>query len=323
MSGLTRRAVAAGMLLAPLVARAQTWPSGPIRLIVPYPAGGSVDALARLAQAGLQQRLGTTIVVENRSGASGSTGSAVVAKAPPDGNTWLVVFDNHGVNPALLPNYPFDNQQDLEPVTLVGTAPYMVATSPSKPYKTLADVVAAAKKAPGKISYGSVGSGSIGHLAMVLLGKQAGVDLTHVPYRGGAPAVNDALAGHIDLVNGSAALLTPQIVAGRLRPVWQHGARRLAAHPDVPTIAEGGFPGAEANAWWGVYAPARTPKEIIDRFRAALFESLREEKASKMLTESQQMTLLLTGPEELRKFELEQTRVWGAVVREHNIKGDS
>ena len=127
-------------------ARAQTWPSGPIRIVVPFPAGGSVDAMARLAQAGLQQRLGVTIVVENRSGASGSTGTAIVAKSPPDGNTWLLTFDNHAVNPVLLPNYPFDNQKDLEPVTLVGTAPYMVATNPAKPYKTLADVIAAAKK---------------------------------------------------------------------------------------------------------------------------------------------------------------------------------
>jgi tripartite-type tricarboxylate transporter receptor subunit TctC len=322
MAKLTRRTVVVGVVLAPMVARAQSWPSGPIRIIVPFPAGGSVDAVARLAQAGLQKRLGVSVVVENRSGASGSTGTALVAKSPPDGSTWLLTFDNHAVNPVLLPNFPFDNQKDLEPVSLIGTAPYMVATHPAKPYKTLADVIAAAKKTPGKVSYGSVGSGSIGHLAMVLLGKQAGINLTHVPYRGGAPAVNDAVAGHIDLVNGSVALLTPQVAAGRLRPVWQHGAKRLPAHGAVPTIGEAGFPGAEANAWWGAYAPAKTPKQIIERFRNALVESLREDKAAKMLTESQQMNLLLTPPEALRKFELEQTRVWGAVVRENGIKGD-
>jgi tripartite-type tricarboxylate transporter receptor subunit TctC len=321
MLKMTRRSLMLGAMLAPMTARAQTWPSGPIRIIVPYPAGGSVDAMARLAQAGLQKRLGATIVVENRSGASGSTGSAIAAKSPPDGNTWLLVFDNHGVNPVLLPSYPFDNQKDLEPVTLVGTAPYMVATSPSKPYKSLADVIDAAKKAPGKVSYGSVGTGSIGHLAMVLLSKQAGIDITHVPYRGGGPASADAIAGHIDLVNGSAALMTPHIAAGRLRPVWQHGAKRLSAHPNVQTIGEAGFPSAQANAWWGLYAPARTPKSIIDRFRSAFVESLREEKPSKMLTESQQMTLIFSTPEELRKFEIEQTRTWGAVIRENNIKG--
>jgi tripartite-type tricarboxylate transporter receptor subunit TctC len=322
MPKLTRRSVVAGALLAPWAAHAQTWPSGPIRIIVPFPAGGSVDAVARLAQSGMQPRLGVNVVVENRSGASGSTGSALVAKSPPDGSTWLVTFDNHAVNPILLPNFPFDNQKDLEPVSLIGTAPYMVATNPAKPYRSLADVVAAAKKAPGKISYASVGSGSIGHLAMVLLSKRAGMELTHVPYRGGAPAVNDALAGHVDLVNGSVALLTPQVAAGRLRPLWQHGAQRLSAHATVPTVGEAGFPGAEANAWWGVYAPAKTPKEIVDRFRTALVESLREDRAARMLTESQRMSLLLTQPEALRKFELEQTRIWGAVVRENAIKGD-
>jgi tripartite-type tricarboxylate transporter receptor subunit TctC len=325
MPRLTRRSVVtglAGAALAPFAARAQSWPSGPIRIIVPYPAGGSVDAVARLAQSGLQQRLGTSIVIENRSGASGSTGSALVAKAPPDGNTWLLVFDNHAVNPMLLPNFPFDNQKDLEPVSLVGTAPYLVATSPAKPFKSLADVIDAAKKAPGKISYASVGSGSIGHLAMVLLSKQAGVELIHVPYRGGAPALNDALAGHVDLINGSAALLTSHIAAGRLRPLWQHGAQRLPAHPTVPTVGESGYAAAEAYAWWGAYAPAKTPQEIIDRFRTALVESLREAKAARMLTESQQMSLLLTLPEGLRKFELEQTRIWGGVVRDNGIKGD-
>ena len=322
MANLTRRTVVAGAVLAPFSARAQSWPSGPIRIIVPYPAGGSVDQVARLAQSGLASRLGATIVIENRSGAGGSTGSALVAKSPPDGNTWLLVFDNHAVNPALLPNFPFDNQKDLEPVSLIGTAPYLVATHPLRPYKTLPELIAAAREQPGKISYGSVGSGSIGHLAMVLLSKRAGIELTHVPYRGGAPALNDAVAGHVDLINGSAALLTPHVAAGRLRPVFQTGAQRLPGHPTVPTLGEGGYKEVEAYAWWGAYAPAKTPKEIIDRFRTALVESLREDKAARMLTESQQMSLLLTAPEELRKFELEQTRIWGTVVRENGIKGD-
>ena len=322
MANLTRRTVVAGAVLAPFAARAQSWPSGPIRIIVPYPAGGSVDQVARLAQSGLASRLGATIVIENRSGAGGSTGSALVAKSPPDGNTWLLVFDNHAVNPALLPNFPFDNQKDLEPVSLIGTAPYLVATHPLRPYKTLPELIAAAREQPGKISYGSVGSGSIGHLAMVLLSKRAGIELTHVPYRGGAPALNDAVGGHVDLINGSAALLTPHVAAGRLRPVFQTGAQRLPGHPTVPTLGEGGYKEVEAYAWWGAYAPAKTPKEIIDRFRTALVESLREDKAARMLTESQQMSLLLTAPEELRKFELEQTRIWGTVVRENGIKGD-
>jgi tripartite-type tricarboxylate transporter receptor subunit TctC len=322
MTKLTRRTVVLGAVLAPALAGAQSWPSGPIRLIVPFPPGGSVDAVARLAQAGLQQRLGVTVVVENRPGASGSTGSALVAKAPPDGNTWLFVFDTHAVNPTLLPNFPFDNDKDLEPVSLVATAPYVVAAHPSRPYKTLAELLAAARERPHTISYASVGSGSIGHLAMVLLGKQAGVELVHVPYRGGGPAMNDVVAGHVDLINGSAALLTPQIAAGRIRPVFQMGPKRLAALPDVPTVAEGSYPQAEAITWWGCYTTAATPRPIIERFRAALVESLREPRAARQLVESQQMSLLLTGPEELRSFAREQARIWGAVVRENNIKGD-
>jgi tripartite-type tricarboxylate transporter receptor subunit TctC len=309
-------------VLAPIAAQAQSWPSGPIRIVVPFPPGGSVDAVARLAQAGLTQRLGVTIVIENRTGASGSTGSAVVAKSPPDGNTWLVVFDTHAVNPSLLPNFPFDNDKDLEPVSLIATAPYVVARHPSRPYTNLAQLIRAAKEKPKSISYASVGSGSIGHLALELLGKQAGIDLIHVPYRGGGPALNDAVAGHVDLIIASAALLMPQIGPGAIKPVFQLGKTRLPALPDVPTIAEGGYPGAQASSWWGVFAPGGTPKPIIERFRAALVDSLREERVAKQLTETQQMTLVLSGPEELRSFAAEQARIWGTVVRENNIRAD-
>jgi tripartite-type tricarboxylate transporter receptor subunit TctC len=322
MSRLTRRSVVLGAMLAPLSAQAQNWPSGPIRIIVPFPPGASVDAVGRLASAGLQQRLGTNIIVENRPGASGSSGSAMAAKAPPDGNTWLVVFDTHAVNPTLLPNFPFDNEKDLDPVTLIATAPYVVACHPSRPYKTLPELIAAARAKPKSISYGSVGSGSIGHLAMVLLGKQAGVEFVHVPYRGGAPAMNDAIAGHIDLVNGSAALITPQVAAGTIRPVFQMGPSRIRALPAVPTVAESGFPGATASAWWALYAPGGTPKPIIERFRTAFIESLREERAARQLTETQQMNLVFSTPEDLRKFATDQARIWGAVVRDNNIKGD-
>ena len=322
MPKLTRRSVVLGAVAAPFAARAQSWPSGLIRLIVPFPAGGSVDAVARLAQVGLQQRLGVNVVVENRPGASGSTGTAAAAKSPADGNTWLIVFDHHAVIPALLPNLTFDIEKDFDPVLLIATAPYVVAVHPSRSFKTLGELISAAKAQPEKITFASVGSGSVGHLAMVLLGKQAGMRLVHVPYRGGAPAMNDAVAGHVDLINGSGALLTPQIRAGTIRPIFQMGKSRLAALPDVQTVGEAGYPGAEANAWWGVFAPAGTPKPIVERFGAALADSLREERAAKQLTESQQMNLVFAGPEELRKFAGQQTRVWGAVVRENNIKGD-
>jgi len=208
---LTRRSLVLAGVASPLVARAQTWPSGNIRLIVPYPPGGSTDTIARLMQPTLQQRLGATIIIENRAGASGAVGTAAVAKSPPDGNTWLLVFDNHAANPFVLPALPYDTEKDLDPVLLIGTAPYLMATGAMKPFNTLTDVLTAAKANPDKVTYGSVGSGSVGHLAMVLLANKAGVKLVHVPYRGGGPAMNDALAGHVDLLISSTALSVPQL----------------------------------------------------------------------------------------------------------------
>jgi tripartite-type tricarboxylate transporter receptor subunit TctC len=321
MTGFTRRSIVLGAVAAPFVARAQSWPSANIRLVVPYPPAGSTDAMARLIQNGLQQRLGATLIIENKAGASGSVGSAIVAKSPPDGNTWLLVFDNHGANPFVLGNLPYDTEKDFDPVLFVGTAPYVVSTHPQKPYKTLADVVAAAKAKPDSISYASVGSGSIGHLAMVLLSKQAGMRLVHVPYRGGGPAMNDTVAGHVELLIGSTALSVPQIQGGAIRAVMQTGKTRSAALAQVPTVAES-YPGFEAYAWWGLFAPAGTPKPIIDRFGSEFAASIREERVTRTLTDSQQINLVLGGPEELRKFVADQMKTWGAVVREHNIKGD-
>jgi tripartite-type tricarboxylate transporter receptor subunit TctC len=307
---------------APFVARAQSWPSGTIRIVVPYPPAGSTDAMMRRIQPTLQQRLGATIIIENRPGASGTVGTAAVAKAASDGNTWLTVFDNHAANPFVLPNLPYDTEKDFDPVLLIGTAPYLVSTGAMKPFRTLADVIAAAKAGPETVSYASVGSGSIGHLAMVLLSNQAGAKLVHVPYRGGGPAMNDAVAGHVDLLVGSTALSIPQVQAGKIRPVVQTGKARAAALPDVATVGESGFPGFEAYAWWGVFAPAGTPKPVVERFGAEMAACLREERVAKQLTETQQVALVLGGPEEQRAFLAQQMRVWGAVVREHNIRGD-
>ena len=180
---------------------------------MPFPPGGTVDPIARMVQPGMQQRLGATIVIENRPGGSGSAGAAAVAKAPADGNTWLFVFDTHAVNP-FLQNLPFDTEKDLDPVVLIGTAPNVLAAHPSRPYRTFADLVAAAKQKPDTLTYASVGSGSVGHLTMVQLCKQAGIRMVHVPYRGGGPAMNDAIAGHVDLIIGSAALVMPQLTRG-------------------------------------------------------------------------------------------------------------
>src|SRR5262245_35350257 len=246
VQALTRRSLVLGAMAAPVSALAQAsyaqtrdaqaWPT--IRLVVPYPPAGSTDVMARLVQPELQRRLSTTVIVENRPGASGSIGTASVAKSPPDGSSWLFVFDNHAANPFVLGNLPFDTEKDLDPVLFIGTAPYVLATNPTKPFKTLADVVAAARARPDTVSYGSVGSGSVGHLAMALLSKQAGVRLVHVPYRGGGPAMNDAIAGHVDLLIVSTALAIPQIQAGTIKGVVQTGKARTATLAAVPTVSE-------------------------------------------------------------------------------------
>jgi tripartite-type tricarboxylate transporter receptor subunit TctC len=321
MRMLSRRYLLLGALVVPLTAHAQNWPAGNIKIVVVYPPGGSTDMIARLIQPHMQQRLGTTVIIENRAGGGGSIGTAAVAKSSPDGSTWAMVFDNHAANPFVFPNMPFNTEKDLDPVQLIGTAPYVLSTNAQKPFKTLAEVVAAAKTKPGTLSYATVGAGSVGHLAMELLWKQAGVRLVHVPYRGGGPALNDLIAGHVDLLIASTAQSVPFIQAGSIRALAQSGKTRTSTLANVPAIAES-YPGFEAYAWWGVFAPAGTPKAIVSRFADELAASLREPGVAKQLNETQQVTFALGGPEELRKFVSEQMRLWGPVAREHNIQAD-
>lgn len=329
----TRRSLVTGVLAAPFaatlpelapaqtLAQAQTWPSGIIKIIVPFPPGGSVDPIARMAQPGMQKALDATLVIENRPGSSGALGTEIVAKAPPDGNTWVFVFDSHAVNPFLF-DLNFDTVKDLAPVMLIGTAPNVLATNPSRPYKTFADVIAAAKASPDTLTYASIGSGSVGHLTMTLLGEKAGCKLVHVPYRGGGPAMNDAIAGHVDLIIGSAALVMPQVNAKTVVPLLQTGKTRMPNLPDTQTAIEAGFPGFESYAWWGVFAPAGTPQPIIERFAAALGDSLRDPTVRKTLTESLQISLRLGNAEEEAKFLAAQMALWGPVVKENNIRSD-
>ncbi len=318
MAKLTRRATlgaAASLVMAPALAQSRT-----LTLVVPFPPGGSTDALARMLQPKLQTILGQNVIVENKAGAASALGAAYVAKGPTDGSSLLVTFDSHAVIPAILNNPPLDVEKDLVPVNLVGTAPYVVATNAQKPYKTFADVVAAAKVEPGKVNYASVGIGTIGHLAMTLLAKRAGVQITHVPYRGGGPAMNDLIGGHVDMLCGSAALVSPQLAGGTVRPVMQMGDKRLALLKDTQTAIEAGFTGFEALAWWGVFAAAGTPPAVVDRISTAIRETLSEREAAKRLEETQQMTLVLGDSAAFRDFFTKQVKVWGDVVRENNIR---
>lgn len=314
-------AVCAALIGSPQAAeQARDWPNKPVRFIVPFPPGGTVDPLARLIGARLSAALGQQFVVDNRTGASGSIGTAITAKANPDGYTYVFVFDTHAVNPSLIPNMPFDTVKDLTPVMLVGTAPMGLITSPGKPYKTFADVIRAAKAKPDAITFGSVGSGSLGHLAMTVVQESGGFKLVHVPYAGGGPMTTAVLGGHIELGIGSVALVAPQIKGGKVRGVAQTGDKRSQAVPDVQTLAEQGFPGFAAYAWWGILAPAGTPKPVLDKFHGELVKVLNQPDLRKQLTEQLGMDLVVSDPATLQKFVVTEIARWGKVVKQYGIK---
>ena len=325
MHTVLRAAVAATLALralAPLAAGAQTWPAKPVKFVVPYPPGGSTDPMARLIAAKLSDSLGQPFVVENRSGASGTIGTAFVAKSPADGYTFIFVFDYHAVNPLLIPDLPFDTVKDLAPVTLIGTAPMAIATGAAKPYKSFDDVVAAAKAKPNTVSIGSVGNGSLGHLTMVLVQQTSGIRLIHIPYKGGGPMTADAVGGQIDLAIGSVAVITPHVNGGKLRAVAVTGDTRSRALPDVPALAEQGLPGFSALAWWAIFAPAGVPKPIMDKFHAELVKAFNLPDVRKLLTETLGIDLVVGPPEGLQKWLADEMQRWGKVVRENNIRPD-
>jgi len=321
---LRHAAIAAVAALAALPALAQKadWPARPVRFVVPFPPGGTVDPLARLVGAKLTPVLGQQFIVDNRTGASGSIGAGIAARATPDGYTYLFVFDTHAVNPFLIPNLPYDTQRDLAPVMLVATAPYGIVSNVARPYRTFGDVIKAAKAKPDSVTFGSVGSGSLGHLLMTLMQQAGGFKLVHVPYKGGGPMTVAAMGGDVELAVGTVALLTPFVKGGKLRPVATTGDKRAGTLPDVATVAEQGFPGFSAVAWWGILATGGTPKPIVDRFHAELVKVFNQPDVRKQLVESLGMDLVVSSPAELQKFIVSEMARWGKAVRAHNIRAD-
>ena len=319
----TRRVALGVALLAALMssALAQAWPTRqPIRLIAVFPPGGSVDQVARLLAQPLTQQLGQSIIVENKGGASGSIGAAAVAAAPADGYTFAVVFDTHGVNHALIPKLPFDTKKDLVPITLIGTSPMVLATFVGSEYKTFADVKAAAK-AKKLINYGSIGSGSLGHLAMALVGKTSDIEWTHIPYKGGGQLMTDAVAGHVPLAIGSVFVVKPHIDNKRLRPLAVTTSKRSPQLPDVPTLAESGIAGFEAPAWWAILAPAKTPPEILQRMNEEVNKALQKPEVAQKLG-AQGIELAGGSSEAARVFIDKQMDIWAKVVKDNDIKAD-
>ncbi len=311
----------AATLVFSATASAQAWPTKqPIKLVAVFPPGGSVDQVARILAPALQQQLGQTVVVDNKGGASGSIGTGLVAASPADGYTFAVVFDTHAVNPALIPALPFDTRRDLAAVALIGTGAMVLATHADTPYKNFADVVAAGKTAQG-VSYGSIGSGSLGHLAITLLAKNAQLNLVHVPYRGGGPLMNDAIAGHVPLSIGSVFLTKPHLDSKRLRALAVTTSKRSANLPDVPTVAESGFAGFDAPAWWAVLAPAKTPPEIVKRMNDEINAALKSPEVAAKLA-AQGIDVRTGTPQVAQAFIEGQIDVWAKVVKDNGIKAE-
>lgn len=320
MSMFLRRAAMCLLTLGAVAsspAFAQAWPSKPIRLVSVFPPGGSVDQVARVLAQQLTKQLGQSVVVENIGGASGSIGTTAVAKAAPDGYTFGVVFDTHGTNPSLIPNIQYDTLKDLAHVTLIGTSPMALVASSKSKYTNIKDMLADARTVKG-INIGSIGTGSLGHLAMTQAGQQNGWSWTHVPYRGGGPLMNDAVAGHVPIAIGTVFLVMPHVKNGTVRPLAVTGAQRSPQLPDTPTLAEAGIKNFEALAYWGVIAPAKTPPEIVNRMNAEIQKALKDPGVAERLS-AQGMTITGQGPAEFSAFMKKEIERWSKIVKENRI----
>src|SRR4051812_49391327 len=306
-----------GSLLKILPADAQAaWPPKTMRIIVPFPPGGMTDVIARRVQPLLERNLKTTVVIENRGGASGSIGTQVAVAAAPDGATFVLVFDTHGANPALLPNLPYDTVKDLAPVMLIGTSPMVITAHSKADYKSFGDVVTAAKA--GAVTYGTIGAGSLAHLAMSQIGNALNVTMTHVPYKGGGPLVTDAVAGHVPLAIGSIALFSTHIKSEALRPLAVTSAKRVETLQGTPAVSELGVPGFDAEAWWGLLAPAKTPPELVARMNAAMRDALEDPGVRQNLAE-QGLDYRLSPPDEFGRFVESEIKRWTKVVHDNKI----
>lgn len=322
MSVLRRRAVLAGTMVAslsvPAIVRAQAdWPKGPIKFVVPFPPGGSLDPITRIIQAKLTEQTGWNIVVDNKAGGSGVVGATVAAKSAPDGNTWLFVFDNHILNPLLNESLPYKDSE-LMPVMQIGRSAQGIAAHPTKPYNTFAEVIKAAKVEPGKISIGSLGS-SLAQIFVAFLQKENGFQLNYIPYKGGGPLYQDALAGVTDLSVTSLANMMPHVRGGKLKLVAVTGDKRSKLAPDMPTLTEQGVKAQPSFSWWGVFAPAGTPQPIVDRMHAAISKAVREKDVTEKFVDQFDMEVTLSSTADFMAFINKEMETWGKVIRENKI----
>ncbi|MFO1342406.1 MAG: tripartite tricarboxylate transporter substrate binding protein [Burkholderiales bacterium] len=315
-------AVAASLLaIVAGAAHAQTWPTKPITLVVTYPAGGGADTMARLIAPKLGEALGQPVIIENKPGASGQIGASAVAKAAPDGYTLMLDASSFAVNPALFPRLPYDSDKAFRPVGVIALFPNVLLVNPSVPAASVKELVALAKAKKNGVSYASSGNGSAQHLAGAMFESAAGVDMLHVPYKGGAPALNDVIGGQVPVFFGNLASTLQHVQAGKLKPLAVTSARRSPILPAVPTMAEAGVAGYEVYEWNVLFAPAGTSEAIIGKLAAALQKTL---DAADVKARIAQLggEIQTARPEAAQQFVRQQTTLWARLVRERGISVD-
>ena len=315
----TRRAALLGAAVLAGRASAQTFPNRQIRIVVPYSPGGGADTTARLLAPKLQEALGESVVIDNRPGAGGIIGDDAVAKAAPDGHTLLIGAFAHAVNPSLQPKMPFRTPDDFAPISLLVTVPELLVITPSHPAKTVMELVAMAKAQPGKLLYASSGNGSAQHLAAELFRLRAGIDIGHVPYKGGGLAVADVAAGHVPFYFGNMSAALPQARAGRVRALAVTSAERSPAAPDVPTIAEAGIQGCEISEWNGLLAPAGTPPAVVERLHVEVTKIMQSDEMKAKFADLGAASIGST-PAEFATFLRAEMAKWAEVVKTANIR---
>ena len=312
----------AGVFATGFAAHAQTYPSKPIRLIVPFPPGGGNDVIARVVAQKLGERLGQQVVVENRAGANGIVGLQTLMQSAPDGYTLAVgAAGPLAVNPSLYDKLPYDPIKDFTPITNLVIFPLLLVTHPSLPAKTTRELIVLAKAKPGQIYYSSPGSGNSGHLAGELFNTMAAVKTVHVPYKGQGPALTDLLAGQVQMLYSSIPSVLPYVRSGHLNAIAVGSARRVPSLPDIVTIAESGVPGYEAYSWVGMVAPVNTPKEIVTRLNREIVDILKQKDVADKLNQQGALPVGDT-PEHFAAYIKTEIEKWGAVVRSSNIKAD-
>jgi len=300
---------------------AQTYPTKPVRIVVPFAPGGGTDVIARYLAAGLSESMKRQFLVDNRAGANGIIGTEVVARAPADGYTLLFVSSPHSVNPIMYAKLPYDTLRDFAPIAMVASSPYFLVVHPSLPARNVKELIALAKKRPDQILYASGGSGSSAHLSAELFNQMAGVKLREVPFKGAGPALLGVLTGEVSLVFGNALTVKPHIESGRLRALGIASAQRSKSAPDLPTIAEAGVPGYRSDAVLGLLAPARTPRTVIDTLTAEAHKVMKLPESVEAMRRMA-VDIVLTSPEEFGRLIESEMHRWGKVVRALNLKAD-